>query len=167
VFCSATDDAQVNKSISVPSEEEEASLATRHSIANMQSLIRDIDRYALFQDRYLEHQKFNFEYRELVQYSQYIYSMIIFVVVMVLVLAGLYLAYMQFKIDAKSKDTSVSSIEISREGVKIRSSVIGVFILIISFAFFSLYIKDIYTIHVIEEPSVKVNRAVQSDSAAQ
>lgn len=77
---------------------------------------------------------------------QLIYDPIILVVVIVIVFSGIYLSYLQVKRDLGANSAQESSIEITRDGVKVSSSVIGLLILVISLAFFYLYLTQVYTI---------------------
>jgi hypothetical protein len=96
---------------------------------------------------------------------QSISTKVIFWVVIIVVLAGLYLSWMQFNFAhnaplTKTRQTKkgqanmgnpndqieASTIEISTSGVKITSSVIGLIILVLSIVFFFLYLKFVYPI---------------------
>ena len=77
---------------------------------------------------------------------QLIYDPIILIVVIVIVFSGIYLSYLQVKRDLGTNSAQDSSIEITRDGVKVRSAVIGLLILFISLAFFYLYLTQVYTI---------------------
>lgn len=103
---------------------------------------------------------------------QYVQTWVIFVVVMLLVLSGVYLAYLQFRLDekkalahleiqqllAKSKATEPetgkstasgeTTLEVSTSGIKITSSVIGLVVLAMSFAFFYMYVLHVYELKV-------------------
>lgn len=76
---------------------------------------------------------------------------------------GLILSYKQFKLNEeivrhgmkqntgvidKGVDTA-SSMEVSKDGVKMNTAVIGLMILVISLVFFFLYLKFVYQIEVI------------------
>jgi hypothetical protein len=97
---------------------------------------------------------------------QAVSTKIIFWVVILVVVAGLYLSWMQFnlahntplKMTMPSTEGSVSAttpadpsngintIEVNTSGVKITSSVIGLIILTLSIVFFFLYLKFVYPI---------------------
>ena len=98
---------------------------------------------------------------------QSISTKMIFLIVIFVVLAGLYLSWMQFraahkmpmKITAPSAgtlpsagtpgdqlDAKTTSIELNTGGLKITSSVIGLVILTLSIVFFFLYLKFVYPI---------------------
>lgn len=70
----------------------------------------------------------------------------VFFLVIFLVIGGFYLSFLQFKRDEKSGQSSEATIEASKSGIKLHSSVIGLVILFMSFGFFYLYIKDVYTL---------------------
>jgi hypothetical protein len=80
---------------------------------------------------------------------------VLFWVVIIVVLAGLYLSWMQFyfahnaplKVDKPSNDkpsNGVNTVEVNTSGVKITSNVIGLIILTLSIVFFFLYLKFVY-----------------------
>jgi hypothetical protein len=97
---------------------------------------------------------------------QSVATKVIFGVVIIVVLAGLYLSWMQFnfahnaplKVTTPSTEGSASAatstnpgdamntIEVNTSGVKITSSVIGLVILTLSIVFFFLYLKFVYPI---------------------
>jgi hypothetical protein len=94
---------------------------------------------------------------------------ILFFVVVLIVLIGLYLSYLQFKAStahleyqrkakASIKTTDkiaeseaatsnpITKFEISKDGIKIDSAVIGLVILVISIAFFFMYLRYVFPI---------------------
>jgi hypothetical protein len=97
---------------------------------------------------------------------QSVSTKVIFGVVIIVVLAGLYLSWMQFnfahnaplKVTTPSTEgpaiattptnpsNGVNTIEVNTSGVKITSSVIGLVILTLSIVFFFLYLKFVYPI---------------------
>jgi hypothetical protein len=95
---------------------------------------------------------------------QYYSSITIFILVVVIVSSGLYLSYRQFILSERLLSQQVklnqqtiekgdnqplitnSSLELSKDGVKINSAVIGLIILVISLVFFFLYLKYVYNI---------------------
>ena len=81
---------------------------------------------------------------------QLLSSRIIFVVVIVLVGAGIYFSWLQFRADLKATDKEgnrgVSTLEASTSGIKVSSPVLGVIILVISLLFFYLYLQYVYQI---------------------
>ncbi len=84
------------------------------------------------------------EHRERVFYWQYMSSIIIFFVVIGIVLIGLYFSWMQFH--AKGGEVGETTMEASKEGFKVSSPVLGVIILVLSLAFFYLYLVHVYPI---------------------
>jgi hypothetical protein len=91
-----------------------------------------------------EYQARGFEHRSRVFNWQYRSSILIFSVVNLLVLAGLAFSWMQFRRGWGSG--LESEMEFSGAGVKIRSSVLGVIILVVSLAFYYLYLAYVYPI---------------------
>jgi hypothetical protein len=102
---------------------------------------------------------------------QAVSTKIIFVIVLLVVVAGLYLSWKQFDFVHKvpltqttsigqldkgsgapqpagagaiSAVSDINTIEVSTSGVKITSSVVGLVILVISIVFFFLYLQDVY-----------------------
>ncbi|WP_166422152.1 hypothetical protein [Paraglaciecola sp. 20A4] len=89
------------------------------------------------------------EHRAKVFAWQHFSARIIFFVVLVLVAIGIYFAWIQFKLDIKPDNISVGQehkIELSTSGVKVSSPVLGVIILVLSLAFFYLYLVFVYPI---------------------
>lgn len=84
-------------------------------------------------------------------------SVLIFIIVVIIMLTGLYFSYMQFKESSYGKnEDSVHStqIKISRDGLEISSPVIGLLILFISLGFFYLYLKEVYPLQTIQNNPV-------------
>lgn len=84
-----------------------------------------------------------FQHRARVFRWQFYSSIVIFCIVHLLVLAGLYFSWMQFR---KGWEGSESRLEISHTGIKVQSSVLGVIILVVSLGFFYLYLVYVYPI---------------------
>lgn len=70
------------------------------------------------------------------------------VMVILMVLAGLYLSYLQFRNDAEKGDKSSFSFKIGSGVFEVNSSVIGLAILAMSFWFFQTYIDRVYSVEV-------------------
>jgi hypothetical protein len=83
---------------------------------------------------------------------QHLTTQLIFFVVNALVIIGIYFSWVQFKKDLemakerKGSDEKEHHIELSTSGIKVSSSVLGVIILVISLAFFYLYLVYVYPI---------------------
>ena len=82
--------------------------------------------------------------------TQQIMTIAIFFIVSVLVLGGFYLSYLQFKADERHQGNDnqnpKATFKISKSGIEFSSSVIGLIVLFMSFMFFHLYVKDVYSI---------------------
>jgi len=92
----------------------------------------------------LDHFEENNKIIENTYHQQQITTSLIFYLVVFMTLTGLGLSYMQFK---KDTDSNVqSTFKLSKDGLEFSSSVVGVIVLFISFFFFYLYVKDVYTI---------------------
>ena len=79
---------------------------------------------------------------------QFYSSIAIFAVVVFLVLVGLYFSWLQFKRDVgvPGSEAAETTLDVSAKGIKVQSSVLGVIILVISLAFFYLYLVYVYPI---------------------
>ncbi len=102
---------------------------------------------------YFSYYQAGFEHRRNVFWWQHVSTRIIFVVVLVLVAAGMYFAWVQFQLDvgrsAESGEAAPrddTEFELATSGIKVRSSVLGVIILVISLVFFYLYLVHVYPI---------------------
>lgn len=110
---------------------------------------------------YYEYKTTAFNHRQRVFEWQLLSSKIIFVVVILLVLIGIYFSWLQFKADmargrpgrtgeeqsaGAASAPATSSIEASTTGIKVSSPVLGVIILVISLMFFYLYLQYVYPI---------------------
>lgn len=117
-------------------------------------------RYLESMQRYYEYRSDGYAYRSRVFEWQLISSKAIFVVVLVLVMCGIYFAWVQFRaamiamhrkaaVEAAAKDAPnplATQFEVSSKGIVINSSVLGVIILGLSLAFFYLYLVYVYPI---------------------
>ncbi|MCP4430819.1 MAG: hypothetical protein GY806_07575 [Gammaproteobacteria bacterium] len=92
----------------------------------------------------LNYYQFGLKHRQRVLEWQHLSTKIILFVVLTLVGMGLYFAWVQFQkgetLEAQNK------IELSAEGVKVSSPVLGVIILALSLGFFYLYLVHVYPI---------------------
>ena len=93
------------------------------------------------------------QHRTRVFWWQHMSTRIILFVVLVLVASGIYFAWIQFKLDVTSRQSTRStesgkehSLELSTSGIKVSSPVLGVIILALSLAFFYLYLIYVYPI---------------------
>ena len=112
--------------------------------------------------RFYEYRANGYAYRSRVFEWQLLSSRVIFIIVLVLVLAGIYFAAVQFHVamliarrdlrnppasDAQPGDNPLAThLELSAKGVVVNSSVLGVIILSLSLAFFYLYLVYVYPI---------------------
>ncbi|WP_158768590.1 hypothetical protein [Paraglaciecola sp. L1A13] len=97
--------------------------------------------------------KIGHEHRAKVFAWQHFSARIIFFVVLALVAIGIYFAWVQFRLDIKPNNGSVGTgqekehrVELSTSGIKVSSPVLGVIILVLSLAFFYLYLVFVYPI---------------------
>jgi hypothetical protein len=90
-----------------------------------------------------------YQHRQRVFHWQLLSSKIIFVVVVMLVFSGIVFAAIQFYSGLKTNTQSgaeVTTFEAGSGGLKVSSPVLGIIILVISLAFFYLYLVHIYPI---------------------
>ncbi len=107
---------------------------------------------------------FNVEHQKRTFTQQYFSSIFIFIMVVIIVCMGLVLSYKQFKLNEeivrhsmkqnngtieKGTDTS-ASMEVSKDGIKMNTAVIGLMILVISLVFFFLYLTYVYPIEIVK-----------------
>lgn len=83
--------------------------------------------------------------------AHYWMTWLIFFLVSILVLGGVYLSFLQFK-KADGQASNKASLKISKDGIEFNSSVIGLTILFMSFMFFYTYIEHVYKIEYITTP---------------
>jgi hypothetical protein len=107
--------------------------------------------YLLSLQRYYEYRVHGFDHRQKIFEWQYLSSKIIFVVVIILVLAGIYFAAVQFHHGLKWKkkapgEDEATELVLSYKSVSVKSPVLGVIILVLSLAFFYLYLVYVYPI---------------------
>lgn len=118
--------------------------------------------YLKAMQRFYEYRANGYSYRSRLFEWQLLSSRVIFVIVLLLVLAGIYFAAVQFHVamiaarrnllipagaDAPAGPNPLATqFEISDKGVVINSSVLGVIILGLSLAFFYLYLVYVYPI---------------------
>lgn len=127
-------------------------LREEYNFRQTQLSVDSIIRYERIEEKITDLKESQLEHRKFTIWFQYWTSLIIFITVIILVIGGFYLAYLQFKVDKTNNTSNESSLEISSKGIKISSSVIGLVILTISFAFFYLYIEEVHKIY--ELPSI-------------
>ncbi len=92
----------------------------------------------------------SYDHRKKVFRWQLISSMIIFVIVVMLVIIGVYFSWQQFKKAlAEGKSMENTELKASLTGIQVSSSVLGIIILVIALLFFYLYLVYVYPISVI------------------
>lgn len=92
---------------------------------------------------YLQNNMLNYQHSQNVFKWQLLSSKLIFITVIILVMAGIVFSGLQFK---KGTSDNRTELEFSKDGVKVSSSILGVIILVISLAFFYLYLVYVYPI---------------------
>ena len=92
-------------------------------------------------NRMKEEDKVNLDILE----SQLLYYPIILGIVSLVVATGLWFSYLQVR-KTSGDSSQYSSLEITKEGIRVRSPVIGLLILTLSLGFFYLYLTEVYRI---------------------
>lgn len=98
-----------------------------------------------YAESWVEYKKEAMYHRLVNLWTQYIFSILIFAIVMGMVLFGIVMSYKQFKIDFGSA-TKVTTIKFGRYGVEVSTSVTGIVILFMALAFFYLYVVSVFPI---------------------
>ncbi len=102
--------------------------------------------YREYSNKFLEYEAFSLDHRRRVFNWQYYSSIVIFCIVILIVLTGLLMSYQHFRHSMKTHDQAETEISLGKTGIKVRSSIIGIIILVISVAFFYLYLAHVYEI---------------------
>jgi cytoskeletal protein RodZ len=92
----------------------------------------------------LSYYEWGLNHRMRVLWWQHVTTRAIFFVVLLLVGVGVYFSWVQFK--AAPPSESSHELEVSLEGIKVSSPVLGVIILTLSLAFFYLYLTFVYPV---------------------
>jgi len=102
---------------------------------------------------YYDYRRSGYDHRLRVFEWQFVSTIVIFLVVLLLVFAGIYFAAIQFHHGLRKSDlgkegekTDVTEFVFSFKEVKVRSPVLGVIVLTLSLAFFYLYLVYVYPI---------------------
>jgi hypothetical protein len=112
-------------------------------------------KYLAAMQAYYDYRANGFEFRSKVFKWQHKASIAIFLLVVLLVLAGMYFAAVQFHValaaskrsgKADAQPGMATQIELSAKGIVVNSSVLGVIITALSLAFFYLYLVYVYPI---------------------
>lgn len=110
------------------------------------------EKYQAALQEYYNYHISGLQHRKKVFSWQLFSSKIIFVVVIILVFAGIYFAAVQFHIGMKQAKEKLqdyndrTELSASMKGIKVSSPVLGVIILVISLAFFYLYLVYVFPI---------------------
>ncbi|MGB3189409.1 hypothetical protein [Lyngbya sp. PCC 8106] len=94
-----------------------------------------------------EYDLWQLNHRRLVFQSYLIIDLFFLVLVMSIVGVGLYLSYLKFR----EKETTETKLSFAKGNLEINSNVIGLIILIVSVAFFYLYLTHVYPIKVVAD----------------
>ena len=109
---------------------------------------------------YYQHLTWRFEYPEKTFGKQKVYSIVISIVVMILILSGLVFAFLQLRYAIQIGNFENLTTELSMDAagkVSVKSSIIGAVVLVISLAFFYLYLKNVFRIHYPIPPLVSLD----------
>ena len=131
-----------------------------------QALLADESLYHDLLKAEIEYGIANYHHRQKVFNWNHTSSVVIFWVVISIVAVGLFFSGVQFYISLKrgnatsdehksasNSPESVTEFEASLSGVKIRSSILGIIILVISLAFFYLYLIHVYPVSETRTPA--------------
>ena len=66
----------------------------------------------------------------------------------------MWLSYLQFTRDKKDRSRSVTTLKLGSGSLEIKSPVIGLIILAMSFWFFQTYVSDVYTLKRMDIPAI-------------
>jgi hypothetical protein len=105
-----------------------------------------VDAYRAALREYYTYVQKGLQHRQRVFVWQHYSSITIFVVVILLVAAGIYFAAVQFHYGLARGTAETTQFEAGTGGLKVSSPVLGVIILVISLAFFYLYLAFVYPI---------------------
>jgi hypothetical protein len=152
---------------SLPPATSQSSRLSNSADVNLPADSPAADAYQKYLAAYYDYQTHSLSYARSVFDWQYKSSIVIFIMVILLVLSGLGFAGIQFAIAMRAHRMSVvatkdatpqaasgeddssslaSTIDLSPQGVKVTSSVIGLLILVVSIGFFYLYLVYVYPI---------------------
>ena len=155
-----TKEAEVLFSTNTPTEDDETKKARLSALkAYYSNLERFYQESGAHRKNEWDHRLESFEWH-------YWTSVLIFIVVIVLMLSGLYFSYLQFvasEYGEKEGSDHRTQFKISKDGIEINSSVIGMLILFLSLGFFYLYLKEVYPLHTIQD-GAQINDQAQSSS---
>ncbi len=84
---------------------------------------------------------------------QYYSTIVIFLLVIMLVVAGVVFAALQFRHGMRRKNQNVDTIELSLGSLKVSSSTMGIIVLTLSMGFFYLYLKFVYPVTIVTDSS--------------
>ena len=91
-------------------------------------------------------------------------SVFIFFVVHFIILLGLYFSYIQFRysINNKGMDRTPSTMKVGHSEIEISSSIIGLLILVVSLAFFYLYLENVYPVQILPIRDISLEAQVEA-----
>jgi hypothetical protein len=147
---------RLNKFINEEKKKEEGEISTpilpdKASLALLDETTKE--QYFLALRGYYQYRISGYIHRKSVFKWQLLSTKVIFGVVILLVLAGVYFSGVQFhkslkwkQIKGASEEEERTEIEASLTGIKVSSPILGVIILTISFLFFYLYLVHVYPI---------------------
>ncbi|GAA4307775.1 hypothetical protein GCM10023149_01440 [Mucilaginibacter gynuensis] len=136
------------------------------SLVSMPELTHNAHSDSILLDQYVRVRVYHMKHEMSAYHLQYITSIAIFIMVIVIVVLGLILSYKQFTLTERMMTKSIkihkqtvgetaqqpgfsdSTFEVSKDGLKINTAVIGLMILVLSLVFFFLYLKFVYPIDI-------------------
>lgn len=135
---------------------ETANEAQRDRISAIKAeTVLDLKAREAFLNKGVEFDKFNITLFN----KQLTYHPLILATVLTLVLSSTCLVIVQFWRWSKESSVTESTLEITKDGLKVKSPFIGLLMLLASYAFFYLYILEVYKIRTIGETDLRAAQA--------
>lgn len=119
--------------------------------------VRKSETWKRLETERMKHLTWRFSYPKQVFTQQYIISWVIFVLVILLVLVGLVFSFYQLNYAIRLGNVSSLQTEIAIETagrLSISSSIVGIFVLFVSVAFFYLFIKHVFGVRQLIPPLI-------------
>lgn len=122
-----------------------------HDIATLRSLTQTLQHKNSAEAAKVEWQQAHNRINDQIYSRQVYYDVVILIMVIVIVMAGIWFSALQAFRDYKKGNGAETSLEITKEGLKIRSPVVGLIALFMSFWFFYVYVERVYTVRGLSE----------------
>lgn len=122
----------------------------QYNIAKFKKDIELLEVRNSYYEARVEHQKELLALAEKSFKTQHWMTVGVFWIVSILVIGGFALSYLQIKhgISDDKANESEATFKVGKSGIEFSSSVIGLVVLFMSFMFFHLYVKDVYSLKI-------------------